>query len=449
MNHYSPWERPGLSSAEVFANLATEAKVCMYELLRASVELRYNGTGWPANPKEWEPLEKECDAIAKADETDGSDTVPAYRYGNTYASVRWNRDLQQVVPLKNLVSLTPQEPALQLAVRWQDGFLGLVHQHMSRANYSEEIKVEFNAAFADFASFDLGAGAGASVIARLEKDEHGKKAVADVRRYLDGVKDIVKEIASKPFGIERDFVHLYHAAHYGLSSELMRADRNEVKDMEWNAVRQNLQRDTLGVEAFSTWDVACIQDETPGILPRLEYWVALYLDRVRFIATRWMEKGSTEVDARLSELAEKVKAWKGAGHFLDAAAPNVKTAVEKAQREIVQGISGTVTDAQGPATNLERIEWMGSTIEFVTVVQNLVKSHYIDLPSKNGKGDGNETELFRRLQRVIVVRNQKDEEIRPELVKNRASAEQRQMGKGRAREFELPEATRRKVMKAK
>ncbi len=105
------------------------------------------------------------------------------------------------------------------------------------------------------------------------------------------------------------------------------------------------------------------------------------------------------------------------------------------------------TNSTAPVANGQRIEWHGSTIEFVTIVRNLAKSSYIDLPSKNGKGDGNETELFRRLQQVFIVRNEKGEEITPEGVKNRASG--KPIGGAREKQFEFPEATRKKAGKGR
>lgn len=383
--------------------LAKEAKVCMYELLRASVEVRYGGTGWPADPKAWALLEKECGAIAQADETEGSTEVIAYRYGNTYAVLR-NGDQYpgHVIPLKDLVGLTSTQPVLHLANRWANGFFNLVNQHLARGNYTEEIKAEFTAAFEDFAIFDLGAGDGASVIARLERDEQGRKAVADVRTYLEEVKGILKAIASQPFGIERDFVHLRDSARYGLSSALMHGMEDWILFVPSNTERQNLQRDTLGVEAFSIWDVSG-NDPTPkdDLTARLEKWVALYLGRVEFIAHRWREESSSEVDSRLSGLAEQVRAWKGAAHLLDKAQAYVKTGVESAQRKVVQGVTQMVTDAQDSVNSLAvpAFTWKGHPHELYELISELVGKKWLEVPKNRGKVSRDE--LARRVHRAF------------------------------------------------
>lgn len=96
---------------------------------------------------------------------------------------------------------------------------------------------------------------------------------------------------------------------------------------------------------------------------------------------------------------------------------------------------------------LERIPWQGSTIEFITIMENLVKARFVDLPSKGGKGDGNWTEYFRRLQQAFDVPMDNGHEFTAEGLANRRNG--RPMGDGRASQFTFPEASRKKTVTGK
>lgn len=79
-----------------------------------------------------------------------------------------------------------------------------------------------------------------------------------------------------------------------------------------------------------------------------------------------------------------------------------------------------VTDVQPNVTPLHRIEWRASTAAFVHIVGELMRQGYIELPGMNAKGgDGNVTEMFRRLSQAIVVRGRGEKELSPEELQRR------------------------------
>lgn len=288
----------------------------------------------------------------------------------------------------------------------------------------------------------------------MKKDTQHRRKSKGTNSELDRAHKAPPTVAlavDEPTGIDRDFIHLWNTARFGLNAALIHGVQHSPDDIENGVasqvlrselIRRNPQQDTLGVAPYAPYDKAFPREytPTPDLQTVLDKWVDLYLQRVDTIAHRWKEE-TDAMNEHLSALGEQVRSWEPYAGFTENATPDIRTIAESAQRKIVEGITAKINMQAGRnGTNaVQRMEWKGNTIEFVTIVQNLAKSGYIDLPSRNGKGDGNETELFRRLQQLFVVRNGKGEEITPELVKNRAAG--RPMGEARAKEFELPEAT--------
>lgn len=100
----------------------------------------------------------------------------------------------------------------------------------------------------------------------------------------------------------------------------------------------------------------------------------------------------------------------------------------------------------GPSTSerpMERIEWQGSTIEFITIFKKLVERNYVELPSTGGKqGEGNVAEYIRRLQQTYIVRKDDGTEFTTEGLADRWRG--RRMGREREGQFDIPEATRKR-----
>lgn len=93
--------------------------------------------------------------------------------------------------------------------------------------------------------------------------------------------------------------------------------------------------------------------------------------------------------------------------------------------------------------NADRIEWQGSTIEFVTIFKKLEERRYVDLPSTGGKqGEGNLTEYIRRLQQLFIVRKEDGEELTTESLAQRWRG--KPMAHEREQQFDIPEATRKR-----
>ena len=252
--------------------------------------------------------------------------------------------------------------------------------------------------------------------------------------------------------IERDFTYLGAAAWYMLNKGSFRwrnfgvfdgGQLNKLFGPYTDTRNDGVVR--LVYEAEN--DAGVTQDNYPADKV-FKAWLPKYLKEVRLILERY--DNAPALLQNLERLIAEVKGWyvwpELKENVLLQGIMDVKTA-EHAQKELLDELRKRMPEKHTNNLTMERLEWHGSTIEFVTVVQNLVRSGYMDLPSKNGKGDGNETELFRRLQQVFIVRNKKGVEITPELVKNRAVG--RRIGGAREKQFELPDATRKKGKKAK
>ena len=89
-----------------------------------------------------------------------------------------------------------------------------------------------------------------------------------------------------------------------------------------------------------------------------------------------------------------------------------------------------------------RLNWNGTTIEFIRIAQELAARNYITLPDQNGKGDSNVTEYLRRLQLTFRITKDDGSEIRPERLADRWRG--KKMSESMHEKFNLPEATIRK-----
>lgn len=104
--------------------------------------------------------------------------------------------------------------------------------------------------------------------------------------------------------------------------------------------------------------------------------------------------------------------------------------------------------AAAPARSSERLEWEGSTIEFITIMKMLVKRKYVELPSTGGKqGEGNVSEFIRRFQQTFIVRKDDETEFTTEGLADRWRG--RPMGVDREKQFDIPEAMPSIVMMEK
>jgi hypothetical protein len=86
-----------------------------------------------------------------------------------------------------------------------------------------------------------------------------------------------------------------------------------------------------------------------------------------------------------------------------------------------------------------RLHWRSSTAAYVHVAKELLLKGYVELPGLNGKeGDGNVTELFRRLSQAFVVHGRSGEELQPDELQRRFNG--RPIATAKAARLDLPEA---------
>lgn len=101
------------------------------------------------------------------------------------------------------------------------------------------------------------------------------------------------------------------------------------------------------------------------------------------------------------------------------------------------------TGSTSASPPLQRIEWEGSTIKFITVMKMLLKRKYVELPSTGGKqGEGNVSEFIRRFQQTFIVRKDDRTEFTTEGLADRWRG--RPMGEDREKQFDIPDATRKR-----
>lgn len=370
MHGIVPWQRTGLSRADIIHMLAKEAKACLYELLRAHVEHAYGRSGWPAEPKAWKLLERERDAVVGV-----AELLPDERYGLTYGAVRREPLLDgsygSPKPLDwlTLPSYPPLiYPPLNLLWRlWSCNYFDDKLDHkmlpalLVQYEYAEDLKEEIRAAFADFENFEIGHGAGKGFMGRLRKDEQGRNAMEawGVCReaYLNRrLSDLLHE----PFGIERDFTYLYHAACWTLGAVLLQQGEQQFGEYAYLQLDQFKQRDTLGAAPSDLYNGSrsFVDGRTEPF--QLKRWTKLYLKKVETAAHRWRERDRTDVDDRLGSLREQVRTWNRAAWGVSAS-PQHRTEVEAAQRKIVEGIEAMKTKGASRTATTKAPEPKGST----------------------------------------------------------------------------------------
>ena len=178
----------------------------------------------------------------------------------------------------------------------------------------------------------------------------------------------------------------------------------------------------LGIERFKK------QDELPRELTRL-------ID-----ALRTFEVGTAEGAELIAELLTKSIGQNILGTLNEGKARLLRRLEEIAEEHLGPVATNGSTATQGTR---ERMEWNGSTIEFVTIFKNLLKSNYVELPSSGGKqGEGNVTEYIRRLQQTFIIRKEDETEFTPEGLADRWRG--KPMGEEREKQFDIPEATRKR-----
>lgn len=197
------------------------------------------------------------------------------------------------------------------------------------------------------------------------------------------------------------------------------------------------------------------------------------------VANRWVEQYANELRqllgdepgpehiAELNELVRLVKGHRFGRYGGAAAVKRLKSegrgdtaawgAFEKIRKAVVKRLDGIAdeyapveelaTAAMGegaaPGANGERLQWKGSTIEFVTLFKRMLERGYFDLPSTGGKvGEGNTAELLRRLQRAFIVCKEGGEELAMASLAERWRGTP--MAAERAQQFDFPEATRKR-----
>lgn len=365
MHGIVPWKRTGLSRADIIHMLAKEAKACLYELLRAHVEHAYGRSGWPAEPKAWKPLERERDAVVGV-----AELLPDERYGLTYGAARReplpDGSYGSPKPLDRLT--LPGSPPLSLL--WglwtgncfhADPSSKMLPALLVQYEYADDLKEEIRMAFADFKKFKIGHGAGKGFMGRLRKDEQGRKAVEawGVCReaYLNRrLSDLLHE----PFGIERDFTYLYHAACWTLGAVLLQQGEQQLGEYACMQLGQFKQRDTLGAAPSDLYNGSrpFVDGRTEPF--QLKRWTKLYLKKVEAAAHRWRERDRTDVDDRLGALREQVRTWNRAAWGVSAS-PQHRTEVEAAQRKIVEGIEAMKTKGASRTATTKASEPKDST----------------------------------------------------------------------------------------
>lgn len=382
IGHNIPWKEPGLSTSELFTRIAKEAKACLYELHRAYVEVFYHRKGWPADAKAWEPFDKERDALLGNDEVPPDQHGVGTLYGITYGAQRYGPHYpNEVIPLESFGS-TPDSMSNQLTRLWLNRYFTEIRTVLSRGHYADDLKEEIRTAFADFRDFRIGTGAGAPVMERLRKDEEGTKAIVMTELVGAEISRVVMAIVDEPFGIERDFTHLWHAARCGFNLALAH-DMQDVLGIWHNEViRYNAQQDTLGVEPFAIYSKALPKEHahTPDLQQVLDRWTQLYLERVDAIAYRWKQKVEVEeVDMHLTTLWEHVRSWEPYTSLFDTASATIRTMVEDAQRKLKEGIAAKI-EAPGGTVSPRGIEWTGSVQILAWLLRELAEKGWINAP---------------------------------------------------------------------
>src|SRR5690606_38180588 len=132
-------------------------------------------------------------------------------------------------------------------------------------------------------TFEVGHGEGRKVLARMN-DEQGSRAVETWKANRAHFHRHVDALLAEPFGIERDFRHLLHAACWAFAKVLMQ--QREWQDPHLGGLLNKYdlndftQKDTLGVEPIDTYNNACNGPDGRPVPFQLDRWTTLYLERV-------------------------------------------------------------------------------------------------------------------------------------------------------------------------
>lgn len=209
---------------------------------------------------------------------------------------------------------------------------------------------------------------------------------------------------------------------------------NEVERYVGSNAAHALIAERLGwmIGQVEAWEPETFHSDNPMDMPH-ELRTAVAMERMRYLE-RWA--GFDEVEREAEGMLSR--------HLLGAIFNATDLRVEFGQRleEIAAALnSGRV--AATPARSTERLEWEGSTIEFITIMKMLVKRKYVELPSTGGKqGEGNVSEFIRRFQQTFIVRKDDETEFTTEGLADRWRG--RPMGEDREKQFDIPDATRKR-----
>lgn len=420
---YAPWHGGNPTTAELFRMYVNEAKACFYELFRDHVELYYDGTGWPADPANWEPMFQERDALFVADEQPQAGEQPGRRYGRTYGDERSHTDrLTEKVELRPLRTVND---AYRVHSDWWTGYKNRLQEVLIHRNYAEVVIEELRSAFKDIGTFNVGAGEGKAVMDRLRNDEQGRKAIDTWEQNRDTFQKGIDTLLNEHVGIGRDFTHLLHTALFAFANELRKDPPWDIMDFTPRAdghAKTYAMADTFGTMPYKVYNDASIDPNGGETHFEFERWVPLYLERVGVIADRWKGKGEqVEVETRLRSLAKEVQD-KATALLVGDGTAEAKTKAEVAIRQVVEGIAkmnGGVPDA----LPMERLEWRSSTAAFVYIFNTLAERGYLDIPRKGGKeGERNLAAFARALLQAFDVKGGGGKSLTPEQLRVRLSS---------------------------
>lgn len=108
---------------------------------------------------------------------------------------------------------------------------------------------------------------------------------------------------------------------------------------------------------------------------------------------------------------------------------------------LINNLTGKLEEGKQVAT-VAKVRWKSSTAAFVFLTRQLLRQGYLDMPSDGGKaGDGNETELLRRLLTIFEVQGKKGAPLTPEQLRQRVQGyENRPLAPAKARRWSIPDA---------
>ena len=119
----------------------------------------------------------------------------------------------------------------------------------------------------------------------------------------------------------------------------------------------------------------------------------------------------------------------------------IENVVHRHLTELQNHIKGhSAHNAQDEPQPLNRLEWTCSTEVYVHLVRELMQRGYITLPSMNGKlGEGNVTEVFRRLSQAFILSKRDGSELTAEALQRRYNGA-KGLPDGKRAKLTLPEA---------